>query len=106
MEESRRAGAGLGDKQHAAPEAAQETGRGREAETPTQIPARGWKDILWRVYEEFGKDRVMSVAAGVMGTAAPEAHGSGAGLTDGSRSQPPDGVDAVGRAAAWPLFSR
>jgi membrane protein len=64
MEASGRAGAGLGEKQHAAPAAAQEAGRGREAETPTQIPAHGWKDILWRVYEEFGKDRVMAVAAG------------------------------------------
>jgi membrane protein len=34
-------------------------------DTPTDIPARGWKDILWRVYEEFGRDRIMSVAAGV-----------------------------------------
>ena len=23
-------------------------GRGREAEHPGEIPARGWKDILWR----------------------------------------------------------
>jgi membrane protein len=27
-----------------------EVGRGRSAETPSQIPARGWKDILLRVY--------------------------------------------------------
>jgi membrane protein len=56
---------GFAEKQHASPEAAAEPGRGREADTPTQIPAQGWKDILWRTYEEFGKDRVMSVAAGV-----------------------------------------
>jgi len=42
-----------------------EQGRGREAGKPTDIPARGWKDIFWRVYERFGKDRVASVAAGV-----------------------------------------
>jgi membrane protein len=42
-----------------------EQGRGREATGPTEIPAKGWKDILWRVYEEFQKDRVSSVAAGV-----------------------------------------
>ncbi|SCY31466.1 membrane protein [Microvirga guangxiensis] len=57
---------GFTEKRHADPNsAAREGGRGREAETPTEIPARGWKDILWRTYEEFGKDRVTSVAAGV-----------------------------------------
>jgi membrane protein len=60
------ADADLSEKQHAPPEAAaKEQGRGRHADTPTEIPARGWKDILWRTYEEFGKDRVMSIAAGV-----------------------------------------
>ena len=44
---------------------AHEKGRGREADVPTQIPTLGWKDIAWRIYEEFGQDRVMSVAAGV-----------------------------------------
>ncbi|MBJ6123966.1 YihY/virulence factor BrkB family protein [Microvirga splendida] len=56
---------GFSEKQHAPPHAANEKGRGRSADTPTEIPSRGWKDILWRTYEEFGKDRVMSVAAGV-----------------------------------------
>jgi membrane protein len=55
----------FGAKRHAPGEAAKEPGRGREAETPTKIPAQGWKDVLWRTYEEFGNDRVMSVAAGV-----------------------------------------
>ncbi|MBQ0824813.1 YihY/virulence factor BrkB family protein [Microvirga terrae] len=55
----------LGEKQHAPPQAAAEKGRGRSADTPTEIPAQGWKDILWRTYEEFNKDRIMSVAAGV-----------------------------------------
>ena len=45
--------------------AAREPGRGREADSPTQIPAHGWKDILWRVYERFGHDRVLAIAAGV-----------------------------------------
>jgi len=40
-------------------------GRGRHAATPSQIPARGWKDILVRVYNNIGEDRVMLVAAGV-----------------------------------------
>ncbi|MDQ4061443.1 MAG: YihY/virulence factor BrkB family protein [Pseudomonadota bacterium] len=39
--------------------------RGRQATTPTEIPARGWKDVLWRTYEEIQSDRVVSVAAGV-----------------------------------------
>jgi membrane protein len=39
--------------------------RGRKADTPTDIPAKGWKDVLTRVYLEFQKDRVLSVAAGV-----------------------------------------
>jgi membrane protein len=55
----------FGEKQHASPQAAAEKGRGRSADTPTEIPASGWKDILWRTYEEFNKDRIMSVAAGV-----------------------------------------
>ncbi len=39
--------------------------RGREARLPTQIPARGWKEILKRVGSEFGEDQVLLVAAGV-----------------------------------------
>lgn len=42
-----------------------EMGRGRGAETPKQLPAKGWKDILWRVYEEQSKDNISIVAAGV-----------------------------------------
>jgi membrane protein len=42
-----------------------EADRGRQADTPSQIPAKGWKDILWRVYKEFSDDRVLAVAAGV-----------------------------------------
>ena len=45
--------------------AGREQGRGREATTPTDIPAKGWKDILWRTYEEINKDRILAVAAGV-----------------------------------------
>ncbi len=57
---------GFSEKEHADPHAAaSESGRGRHADTPAEIPARGWKDILWRTYEEFGKDRILSVAAGV-----------------------------------------
>jgi membrane protein len=56
----------LGVKNDTRPQkAAAEPGRGREADTPTEIPARGWKDILWRVYERFGHDRVLAISAGV-----------------------------------------
>jgi membrane protein len=40
-------------------------GRGRDATTPSEIPAAGWKDILYRVYHEVSADRVLAVAAGV-----------------------------------------
>src|ERR1700689_2270369 len=29
-------------------------GRGRHAVSPGRIPAKGWKDILWRTYEQSG----------------------------------------------------
>ena len=42
-----------------------EPNRGRRADTPVQIPARGWKDVLWRTWEGFNSDRILSVAGGV-----------------------------------------
>jgi membrane protein len=39
--------------------------RGRKADTPSEIPAKGWKDIALRLYREFGNDRILLVAAGV-----------------------------------------
>ena len=44
---------------------AQERGRGRHATHPLQIPWRGWKDILWRTYQEMRSDRLLSIAGGV-----------------------------------------
>ena len=38
-------------------------GRGRSAEKPSDIPARGWKDILWRVYAGISDDRILASAA-------------------------------------------
>ena len=32
---------------------------------PAQIPARGWMDILLRVYQGFSEDRILANAAGV-----------------------------------------
>jgi|SRR5579884_2418510 len=40
-------------------------GRGRSAAAPSEIPARGWKDILLRIYDNIGEDRIVLVAAGV-----------------------------------------
>ena len=42
-----------------------EAGPGRSAETPSQIPAQGWKDILLRVYHGLSENRILLVAAGV-----------------------------------------
>ncbi|HEY9216629.1 MAG TPA: YihY/virulence factor BrkB family protein [Phenylobacterium sp.] len=42
-----------------------EAGRGRAADAPSQIPARGWKDILWRTWTEFMRDNIPLVASGV-----------------------------------------
>jgi membrane protein len=42
-----------------------EPGRGRRANSPTEIPKRGWKDILLRTRQEFAEDQVPLVAAGV-----------------------------------------
>src|SRR5436305_5976862 len=44
---------------------AAQPGRGRTADAPTHIPWAGWKDILWRVYEDLGKHRILLAAAGV-----------------------------------------
>jgi membrane protein len=45
-------------------EAAQ-PGRGRMASAPWEIPGRGWKDIAWRTYNEFGRTRLQALAGGV-----------------------------------------
>lgn len=39
--------------------------RGRSASTPAEIPTTGWKDILWRVYNGIGQDRILAIAGGV-----------------------------------------
>jgi membrane protein len=45
---------------------ARQSGRGREATAPWHIPWEGWKDILWRTYEQITEDRLLAVAAGVV----------------------------------------
>ncbi|NLS06759.1 YihY/virulence factor BrkB family protein [Rhizobium sp. P32RR-XVIII] len=44
---------------------AYEQGRGRDADTPNQIPLKGLKDVFWRIVAEIIDDRVMLIAAGV-----------------------------------------
>ncbi|PPD44611.1 MAG: ribonuclease BN [Methylocystis sp.] len=39
--------------------------RGREAASPSQIPAPGWRDILVRVYRNVSQNRILAIAAGV-----------------------------------------
>jgi membrane protein len=47
------------------PELAQR-GRGRLSSNPFQIPFAGWKDILWRTYQQINEDRLLATAAGVV----------------------------------------
>jgi membrane protein len=42
-----------------------ERDRGRSATTPSEIPARGWKDILLRIYHNMTDHRIVAIAAGV-----------------------------------------
>ncbi|MFK0276261.1 YihY/virulence factor BrkB family protein [Ensifer sp. NPDC090286] len=42
-----------------------EPGRGRTAEKPEEIPAKGMRDVLWRVVGEVSHERVFLIAAGV-----------------------------------------
>ena len=39
--------------------------RGRGARTPSEIPAKGWKDIGLRVFHDVSENNIVSVAAGV-----------------------------------------
>lgn len=43
---------------------AQQVGRGRDADAPTEIPPKGWKDISWRLYRAIAEDRILLTAAG------------------------------------------
>lgn len=39
--------------------------RGRRANSPGEIPARGLRDVAWRLYESLTSDRILLIAAGV-----------------------------------------
>jgi membrane protein len=39
--------------------------RGPLAASPSEIPAKGWKDVLLRVYDNIGEHRILALAAGM-----------------------------------------
>jgi membrane protein len=45
-------------------ERARQPGRGRQASKPTEIPARGWKDILLRTKDDITNNHLQLIAAG------------------------------------------
>ena len=45
--------------------AAKESGVGRGADAPTEIPPPGWRDVAWRVYSDINENRILLTAAGV-----------------------------------------
>jgi membrane protein len=45
--------------------ASEDEDRGRQANSPSEIPAKGWKDILLRVYANIGDHRILALAAGM-----------------------------------------
>jgi membrane protein len=58
----------LGQKRRNAPAASFATegeNRGRLATSPSEVPPKGWKDILWRVYANISDHRIFSLAAGM-----------------------------------------
>lgn len=44
----------------------QQIRRGRDASSPFAIPWLGWKDILWRTYQQIDEDRLLAIAGGVV----------------------------------------
>jgi membrane protein len=55
----------VGNSRNGRPQNADDSARGRFAETPSDIPVSGWKEILWHVYQNIGSDRVVALAAGI-----------------------------------------
>ncbi|HEY1109869.1 MAG TPA: YihY/virulence factor BrkB family protein [Opitutaceae bacterium] len=53
------------EKPEALPDDAHEPGRGRNAHQPTDIPAKGWLDVLSRTVQQLNEDNLTVVAAGV-----------------------------------------
>lgn len=55
------------EKENVPPQQAkrQEPERGRQAEKPSDVPSKGWLDVLWRTKEQLNEDNLSIVAAGV-----------------------------------------
>lgn len=47
-------------------ERARQARRGRDAVSPFEIPWLGWKDILWRTWQQIDEDRLLAIAGGVV----------------------------------------
>ena len=60
-----RVGALSGDPAPRANDIPFEPERGRSADAPSDIPVRGWKDILLRAYQNIADHRVVALAAGM-----------------------------------------
>jgi membrane protein len=52
-------------KPKAPPHDAHERGRGRNADKPTDVPPKGWLDVLMRTKQQLGEDNLTIVSAGV-----------------------------------------
>src|SRR3954471_13167465 len=44
---------------------AAESGRGRAAKRPSEIPFRGWRDIFWRLLKSASEDRILATSGSV-----------------------------------------
>jgi membrane protein len=44
---------------------AREKGRGRHADSPTEIPPAGWSDVFWRMVRAFSANRIIAMSGGV-----------------------------------------
>lgn len=44
---------------------ARQPGRGRDATSPVDIPAEGWKDVAWRMVLAFSANRIIAMSGGV-----------------------------------------
>ncbi len=58
-------GYGQGSGQGSDQESNRELDHGRLANSPSEIPPRGWKDVLVRLYEDVSEHRVLAFAAGM-----------------------------------------
>jgi len=58
-------GKAIPDRENVGVTADRETERGRRAESPRELPAKGWLDVLWRTKRQVGRNNLSILAAGV-----------------------------------------